>query len=134
MASLKNIILSPLFFAAISFSSPLGALPSSDPPHVEITLQNIQYSSHTRFWGPSSVRTGIATVDFNISNTQAPNIHCTAVTSDGGFQDSYFKYIVPMTYYCDTPSGTSSTPANFTFSRFQNEFTVNQTWSGPAIG
>lgn len=91
---------------------------------------------------------GSATIDFNVFNTQAPNIHCAGFDSDG-YMDSYFKHFSPMTYYCGAPLVNSSTPANFTligaplinsnttnftFSRFANEIIVNQPWSGSPIG
>jgi hypothetical protein len=134
MLSFNNALLGALLLAFPSTSLPLTSLPNSNPPDIDIVLQNISYASSTRFWGPGSVRTGIATLDFTIANTQTSNVHCTAHDTEGGYMDSYFRWAVPMTYYCDTTSGKNGAPANFTFSRFRNDIMINQTWNGPPIG
>ena len=128
MALFNNGFLRALLFALPSIASPLNL--GYEPLDVKITLTNVSYSSNTAFWGPGSVRLGSANVAFTISSPEFPNIHCAALTSDGGYNDAYFKYIQPTVYHCDTSSGGSGSLASFIFSRFDNQITVNQTWDG----
>jgi hypothetical protein len=88
------------------------------------TLSEITYSSSMVYSTPAHLATYGGYISFSLSNPEVSYV--TACSARGvHLQDFFYGEI---TYTCDKPEGATG-ETTFTFSRPDNSFNVNQTWS-----
>lgn len=135
MLKLLTFLLPFLLLATSSTSHPTDACPQNKPPHhnkcnkdPDFTLHDISYMSSMTYSTPAHLAVAQGYISFNLTNTAVPyKTHCSAFSSR--ITDFFFGDIV---YHCDAPTGkgvSEGASANFTFSKPDGVFDVNQTWS-----
>jgi hypothetical protein len=123
-----------LFLASslLPFILPTFSLPAPNqkPHHHDpiFTLHDITLNGETIYSTPAHLAVNDATISFNLTNTAVPyTTHCSGTGLR--YTDFFYGEIV---YKCDAPAGPGVGPnaaANFTFSKPDGVFQVNQTWS-----
>ena len=106
-----------LLAIATSIAKPIHHQP------VKWTLTDINYSSSMVYSTPAHLATYGGYIQFNLTSTAVDYI--TRCSARGvHLQDFFYGEIV---YTCEQDAGPSAL-TNFTFSRPDNSFSVNQTW------
>jgi hypothetical protein len=126
----------PLFLLTTSSTShPTQVCMAYKPPHhtkcnkhPTFTLHDITFQSSMTYSTPAHLAVAEGHISFNLNSTAVPyTTHCVA--SSSSWPGFFYGEIV---YRCDVPTGQGVGPeasANFTFSRPESTFNVNQTWS-----
>jgi hypothetical protein len=90
-------------------------------------LTDINYSDSMVYSTPAHLATYGGTIAFNVTNTEEAGVHYVTKCSAYGVHLTGFFY-GEIIYTCDQPAGAAGS-TTFTFSKPDNMFTMNQTWT-----
>lgn len=135
MLKLVTFLLPFLLLITSSTSHPTESCTPNNPKHHSkcnthsvFTLKNITYSSSLTYSTPAHLAVSEGQISFNLTNSALSyTTHCTGYSSR--LTDFFYGDIW---YQCDAVTGKevgTGATANFTFSKPDGTFNVNQTWS-----
>ncbi|ORY04564.1 hypothetical protein BCR34DRAFT_591181 [Clohesyomyces aquaticus] len=119
--------LTPLLALLALTSTTTLAKPLARDEPVTFALTDINYSSNMVYSTPAHLATYGGTIQFNVTNNAPAAVPYVTKCSAYGrhLQDMFYGEIV---YTCEQPVGAAGS-TTFTFSRPDNSFAVNQTWT-----